>query len=240
MSKTGYDSVNPLTLPAGGDFYLGYVDGRWPDYVEIARLHGNVPVYGLTVFGSKVIGDGTDVEPGNADIRTASLATQAELARGVVRPIAYTMASWVDQVVADHTALGMARGSYRLISAHYGLGEHICGPSTCGECQADPDGTQWTSLAAYDITTTLDSFIDTPSYPGPTEDNVPLSAADIQAVAAVVNQQLRAFAASQEGQDRMVGAFNRALAENGGTIVKDVVTALGQEIFVPTPATPKP
>lgn len=235
--KTGYDSINPLGLPAGGDFYLGYVDGRWPDYAEIARLHGNVPVYGLTVFASATQGQGTDVESGNASIDSATVATQAELDRGVDRPIVYCPASWVDEVVASHTAAGIDRARYRLVSAHYGLGLHICGPDTCRQpgCSTKPDGTQWTSLTDYDITVTEDSFLAATPYPGPTEDNVPLSAADIQAIATVTNQQVRAVLGSQEGQDRLVQGFNRALSENGSTIIKDVIAAIGQEVFVPQP-----
>jgi hypothetical protein len=41
----------------------------------------------------------------------------------------------------------IARSSVRLWSAHYGLGEHICGPSSCGALSTEADGTQWTSSA---------------------------------------------------------------------------------------------
>ena len=42
---------------------------------------------------------------------------------------------------------GIARTKTRLWSAHYGLGEHICGPGSCGLLSIDADGTQWTSSA---------------------------------------------------------------------------------------------
>ena len=35
----------------------------------------------------------------------------------------------------------------RLWSAHYGLGEHICGPNSCKALSIEADGTQWTSSA---------------------------------------------------------------------------------------------
>jgi hypothetical protein len=41
----------------------------------------------------------------------------------------------------------IARSAVRLWSAHYGLGEHICGPSSCGAVPVAVDGTQWTSSA---------------------------------------------------------------------------------------------
>jgi peptidoglycan hydrolase-like protein with peptidoglycan-binding domain len=53
----------------------------------------------------------------------------------------------MNQILATMTANGFARASYRLWSAHYGAGEHICGPSSCGLVSMDCDGTQWTNAA---------------------------------------------------------------------------------------------
>jgi hypothetical protein len=39
----------------------------------------------------------------------------------------------------------ISRSEVRLWSAHYGLGEHICGPGSCGAVPVEVDGTQWTS-----------------------------------------------------------------------------------------------
>ena len=41
----------------------------------------------------------------------------------------------------------IGRGQVRLWSAHYGAGEHICGPASCKSISFEVDGTQWTSSA---------------------------------------------------------------------------------------------
>lgn len=172
------DSISPAnlnSLPFTPDAYLGYVDGRWPDYAQIAAQHGGKPCYGLTVTGNPNIGDGTDTEPGNVDIAGCVRATAAELARGVDRPIVYCPASWAAQVVQAHTAAGIDRSKYRLVTAHYGgptmpgapiPGMHICGPATCSYGPGS-DGTQWQSLDAYDRSLLAPDFITAAAHPGP-------------------------------------------------------------------------
>jgi hypothetical protein len=41
----------------------------------------------------------------------------------------------------------IGRSTVRLWTAHYGLGQHICGPGSCGALNVEADGTQWTSSA---------------------------------------------------------------------------------------------
>ncbi len=41
----------------------------------------------------------------------------------------------------------IGRSTVRLWTAHYGLGQHICGPGSCGALSVEADGTQWTSSA---------------------------------------------------------------------------------------------
>ena len=45
------------------------------------------------------------------------------------------------------TSAGIARASVRLWTAHYEVGEHICGPEACGALSINADGTQWTPNA---------------------------------------------------------------------------------------------
>jgi hypothetical protein len=171
--KRGADSIDPGSLPPGMDCYFGYPDGRWPDYLAIAARE-SVPVFGLSVFGNPALGQGTDSEPGDASIAQAVIATRGELARGVDRPIKYCPASWSDQMVAAHTAAGIGRGEYRLLSAHYGwpgqlpglpVGAHICGPATCGYPLAD--GTQWIDHGGWDESLLDDTFLEAAPHPGP-------------------------------------------------------------------------
>jgi hypothetical protein len=42
---------------------------------------------------------------------------------------------------------GIARDMVRLWTAHYDIGEHICGPASCGALSINADGTQWTPNA---------------------------------------------------------------------------------------------
>lgn len=58
----------------------------------------------------------------------------------------------------------IARADVRLWSAHYGFGEHICGPSSCGLVPIEMDGTQWTNTALgrnLDQSSLLENFFTT-------------------------------------------------------------------------------
>lgn len=172
------DSITPAnleSLPFSPDAYLGYVDGRWPDYAQIAAEHGGKPVFGLTVFGNPAIGQGPDAEPGNIDIPAAVSCGEAELARGVDRPIVYCPAGWATGIVSALAAAGIGRNRYRLLTAHYQgptaagapePGMHICGPATCGYGPG-ADGTQWQSLPGYDRSLLAPGFLDAAPHPGP-------------------------------------------------------------------------
>lgn len=82
------------------------------------------------------------------------------------RPIFYTAGSNVDALTAALLVAGIARARYRILSAHYGIGEHICGPHTCGVCTTTCDGTQWDGTAGgadtYDISALRATFFNTP------------------------------------------------------------------------------
>lgn len=192
VAGTGYpeaaDSINPAALtdlPFTPDAYLGYVDGRWPDYTQIAAEAGGKPVYGLTVLGNGQAGQGDDAEPGNITVAQAVTDTIAELARGVDRPVKYCPQSWAAQMVTAHTQKGIDRSRYRLLTAHYQGPTmpgapiptmHICG-SICG-CPVEADGTQWASYPTYDRSLLTPGFITAQPHPGPTtaapqEDDMP-------------------------------------------------------------------
>lgn len=66
-----------------------------------------------------------------------------------------------DSILPVLAGANIHRSSARLWSAHYGLGEHICGPHSCGALSIDADGTQWTSSAlglVLDQSLLLDNF----------------------------------------------------------------------------------
>src|SRR5262249_56233890 len=62
-------------------------------------------------------------------------------------------------VLPQLTARGIARSQVRLLSAHYGAGEHICGPGTCGLMSVDADGTQWTDQARGNGGSVIDASV---------------------------------------------------------------------------------
>lgn len=166
MSDTlcGVDSINPralLGLPFHVDFTFGYDDGSWPDAQQVAA-ELNVPCIRINVFDDNVPGDGSDSEPGDTSIAQAVDLTRKELAAGVWRPVKYCPASWGAQMVAAHSAAGVGRSEYRLVLAHYGVGEHVCSPASCGYVQAD--ATQWAAdvqgpNGLYDLTLAVATFL---------------------------------------------------------------------------------
>lgn len=161
-----FDSITPANLPAGGDAYLGYPDGRWPDYLAIAAAHGNVPVFALSVFGTVGVGGGVDYEPGDATLLKAAEYISAERAY-VSRPLGYC--SWADApgLVAAVTEQGVPRNQWRLLVAHWGAGAHICGPTTC-KLAVQADGTQWLNTPSYDQSEVSADFLHANPHPGPT------------------------------------------------------------------------
>ncbi|HET9690990.1 MAG TPA: hypothetical protein VFP61_07540 [Acidimicrobiales bacterium] len=145
------------------DAYLGYVDGRWPDYVDVAARAGGKPCFGLSVVGNPSVDheDGGDFEPGDAGVAAIPGLVRGLHALHVARPIVYLPESWAVAGVEACSGAGLARDTYRLLTAHYGLGAHICGPSTC-RCGVQADGTQWIDHGPWDESLLDDHFLDAP------------------------------------------------------------------------------
>jgi hypothetical protein len=155
-----YDDITASALPSGADAYAGYVDGRYNDYAAIKARFPNAHVVSIAVFASDDA-DCLDVEPTDATIAEVYGWLKRQLARGVWRPIIYTSASNVDALMRTMNANGFSRSQYRLWSAHYGGGQHICGPATCKLTATACDGTQFTDNAlgrSLDESVLLDSF----------------------------------------------------------------------------------
>jgi hypothetical protein len=145
MTLVMQDSITPANLTGGADAYLGYVDGRWVTFPLLQRQFPHAHLLSMSVFASDNA-DGCDREPGDLGAGQVAGWVQRQLARGVWRPVVYASASNMGACVASLSQAGVARADVRLLSAHYGAGKHICGPSTCNLCPA-VDGTQWTDAA---------------------------------------------------------------------------------------------
>lgn len=168
------DSINVAALPAGYGQYLGYADGNWPTAAELAHRFPAARRVILTVTGNTLECDGIDCEPQNPDARSSAAwaARKITTAPGF-KPVIYasvtgTPGYGMPDVLHELAAHGIPRSSVRLLSAHYGAGEHICGPSTCNLISTPMDGTQWTDsyLPNVDMSALSDGFFGT--VPAPT------------------------------------------------------------------------
>lgn len=174
------DSISVSNLPDGYPAYAGYGDGLYANEAELrARFPGAELVIftvtgGTAAHGIKIV-LGIDAEPGNPDAAAAARWVQQQLAASPgSRPIVYAdLASpgySMTEVVSELKARGITTDRVRLLSAHYGIGRHICRPSTC-PVPVQMDGTQWTDQfpgaggAAIDMSELLDSFFGTVQSP---------------------------------------------------------------------------
>lgn len=61
---TGYDSANASTVPAGGDFYLGYIDGAYQTYEALRARFPHARILSITT-GANGTADIADCEQGD-------------------------------------------------------------------------------------------------------------------------------------------------------------------------------
>jgi hypothetical protein len=178
------DAIFAANLPPGMDAYGGYDNGNWPDFVAVAAAHPGAHLLDLTVWLANR-GTGIDVEPGDATVAQAPVYVRERLVAGVILPVVYCPASWSQAVLNVMAAAGVPRSLWRLLSAHYGAGQHICGPGTCGYPQAD--GTQWIDHGTWDESLLSDGFFGTPAPPKP----IIQPAASIQSSTLVPEENMR-------------------------------------------------
>jgi hypothetical protein len=163
-------ALNGLAVEA----FAAYVDGGIGDQPNAAKVAAAFPGahhLTITVTGATLAADAIDAEQGDPDAVSAADWVRRKLAAGARRPVVYadleTPGYSMREVLADLTALGIARTSVRLWTAHYGQGEHICGPHSCGELPVDADGTQWTDAyhgpaGVVDMSLLADDFFGPP------------------------------------------------------------------------------
>jgi hypothetical protein len=182
------DSIYPDNLPSGYDAYLGYVDGAWPTAALLPAKFPGHHILTITVRGGSTVADGCDVEAGDLTPAHGAQWAQHRIAAGAHRPVIYASASAMSQVLSELAAVKVPRSSVRLLSAHYGHGEHICGPSTCRLVSVAMDGTQWTDQAPGSRGTRIDvsllaaDFFGTAPQPAPKPAPAPAPLEDDMAV----------------------------------------------------------
>jgi hypothetical protein len=145
-----YDSAYNDQFPAGAAAYAAYVDGgigNQPNYAYIVSAFPKAQHLSVALF-ARDNADALDVEPGAASPSDIPGWFARQVARGIQRPVIYASASTMnDTILPVLSQAGIARADARLWTAHYGLGEHVCGPSSCRALSIEADGTQWTSSA---------------------------------------------------------------------------------------------
>jgi hypothetical protein len=139
------DSAESLSLPAGLPAYASYVDGAIGDQPNSVRVAAMFPgAHHLPVALSAAHdADCIDVENGAASPGDVPGWVTRQHVRGIVRPCVYASVALMRDEILPRVS-GWRPSSVRLWTAHYGQGEHICGPRSCGELPVDADGTQWT------------------------------------------------------------------------------------------------
>jgi hypothetical protein len=147
---TCFDSAYNDQFPHGADAYAAYVDGgigNQPNFAYIVSAFPHAQHLSIALFPEHNA-EALDCEAGAAGTADIPGWHARQAARGIVRPVIYASAYTMDAgVLPVLSAAGIARASVRLWTAHYGMGEHICGPSTCKALRIAADGTQWTSNA---------------------------------------------------------------------------------------------
>jgi hypothetical protein len=145
-----YDTIYNNQFPAGAEAYAAYVDGglgNQPNYAFIVNTFPKAEHLSIALFSSNNA-DALDVEAGAATPGEIPAWCTRQRQRGIQRPCVYANASTMQgSVLPVLSEAKIARSSVRLWTAHYGLGEHICGPNSCGALSIEADGTQWTSSA---------------------------------------------------------------------------------------------
>ena len=158
------DSVNARNLPAGFLAYAGYVNGAFPDEPAIAAAHPGAWIGQITVTLANV-GNAFDIENGDGTVSQGPAYIVGRTFAGVVAPKLYCARDNAVALYQEVATSGIARSAWRLWTAHYGAGRHICGPTTCG-LPVQADGTQWIDHGLWDESLLLPNFF-TATTPGP-------------------------------------------------------------------------
>jgi catechol 2,3-dioxygenase-like lactoylglutathione lyase family enzyme len=145
-----YDTIQNDQFPPGAAAYAAYVDGNLgnqPNYAHIVAAFPKAQHLSVALFSGDNA-DALDVEPGASSPADVPAWYAAQRKRGIQRPCVYASASTMNsEILPVLTQAGIARDAVRLWTAHYDVGEHICGPGTCGALSVNADGTQWTPNA---------------------------------------------------------------------------------------------
>jgi len=170
-----YDTIYNDQFPSGAQAYAAYVDGGigdQPNYSYIVSAFPKAEHLSISLSAS-VNADALDVEQYAAVPGDVPGWYTRQKQRGIQRPCVYASVSTMqDSILPVLSQANIGRAGVRLWTAHYGAGEHICGPGSCGQLSTEADGTQWTDSALgrnLDQSELQDNFFTTTSPTGITE-----------------------------------------------------------------------
>jgi peptidoglycan hydrolase-like protein with peptidoglycan-binding domain len=172
------DSIIPENLPPY-PAYLAYTDGHWPTAARVRAMFPTAHLLTLTVKGGGAKADGCDCETGDLTADEAAEWLHLSIIAGQWRPVLYASRDGVPPVLDVLGDAHVTRAQIRILSAHYGDGNHICSPAACG-ATFTADGTQWTDSAPgvggtlIDLSTLNDDFFSAPAPIIPVEADVTL------------------------------------------------------------------
>lgn len=145
-----YDTIYNNQFPSGAQAYAAYIDGglgNQPNYAYIVSAFPKAEHLSIALFASNNA-DVLDVEAGAATPGEIPAWCTRQRQRGIQRPVIYANASTMQgSVLPVLSQAHISRSAVRLWTAHYGLGQHICGPGSCRALSTEADGTQWTASA---------------------------------------------------------------------------------------------
>lgn len=138
-----YDSIDVSRIPSDAEAVAGYVNGRWATWEEVKRRFPKAKKLSIAVTSS-ADADCLDIEPGNATPSDAPGWVKRQIARGVKRPVVYANRSQMPAVLTVLERAGFERDDYRVWTAHYGQGKHLCSDSCYStKLGTEADATQW-------------------------------------------------------------------------------------------------
>lgn len=177
------DSTTAGNIPSWVDVEAGYVDGKYQSYYGLDPRKKRVSI---TTNGIKPADIG-DIEKYDLSITDA--------------PRILGKGSWglYISVSRVRTLLQVVpRASFKLLTAHYGAGEHICNPSCYRGMPTWADGTQWIDHGSWDQSLLLDTFF-TLSITMPVFD---IKETEMFGTPAIENGRAYAFALGAGAEDR--------------------------------------
>lgn len=145
MTTVQYDAVTISNIPETATHVAGYVAGSFAD---IEALHERFPhAHVLTIaVAHDQAADCLDIERGDSTPELAPAFWKLRHAAGQETIWLYASRDTFPAVIAAMATAGIHRTEYKIWSAHYGIGPHLCGSTSCG-ANFQADMTQWTDQA---------------------------------------------------------------------------------------------